>query len=117
MVIQYLKSINCPGRAQNIPGPIIWYSLQHKEAVSFCIVPKRVHPCARIQNPCHTFILVLCIFFDFCAFIWRIGSIFQTLLTSKIYTSEMKTVCTNVEAILGRTPAKEAEHTKQHDLD
>ena len=34
----------------------------------------------------------------------------------KDYTSEMKTVCFNVEAILGRTPAKEAEHTKQHDL-
>ena len=29
----------------------------------------------------------------------------------------MKTVFSNVEAILGRTPEKEAEHTKQHDLD
>ena len=35
----------------------------------------------------------------------------------KDYTSEMKMVCTNVEAILDRTPAKGAEHTKQHDLD
>ena len=34
----------------------------------------------------------------------------------KDYASEMKTVCANVEAILGRVPAKEAEHTKQHDL-
>lgn len=35
----------------------------------------------------------------------------------KDYASEMKTVCANVEAILGRTPAKETERTKQYDLD
>lgn len=34
----------------------------------------------------------------------------------KDYAGEMKTVCANVEAILGRVPAKETELTKQYDL-
>ena len=34
----------------------------------------------------------------------------------KNYAGEMKMVCANVEAILGRVAAKEAEHTKQYDL-
>lgn len=34
----------------------------------------------------------------------------------KDYTSEMKTVCTNVEAILGKAPLRGVKHTKQHDL-
>ena len=40
----------------------------------------------------------------------------ETYQYFKDYASEMKTVCANVESILGRVPAKEAEHTKQHDL-
>lgn len=35
----------------------------------------------------------------------------------KDYASEMKTVCSNVETILGKTPAKETVRTEQHSLD
>ena len=35
----------------------------------------------------------------------------------KDYASEMKTVCSNVEAILGKAPAKETVRTEQHNLD
>ena len=35
----------------------------------------------------------------------------------KDYASEMKTVCSNVETILGKTPAKETVRTEQHNLD
>lgn len=35
----------------------------------------------------------------------------------KDYASEMKTVCSNVEAILGKGPAKETVRTEQHNLD
>lgn len=34
----------------------------------------------------------------------------------KDYASEMKTVCFNVDAILGKVTEKEAARTEQHDL-